>query len=140
MHGFVKTAIITPTLKVGNPFYNISEMLLSLEGLESSFAIFPELSVTGYTAGDLFLGNKLLDETKEALSLFIQDNPFPGVVMIGAPFEYKGALYNCAFVIQKTESLELFQNFIYQTMKNIMKNDGSNRLLIYQIKLKRLSF
>jgi NAD+ synthase (glutamine-hydrolysing) len=111
MHGFVKTAIITPKLKVGNPFYNISEMLLALEGLNASFAVFPELSVTGYTAGDLFLGNKLLGETKEALGLFIQDNPFPGVVMIGAPFEYKGALYNTAFVIQKDKILGIIPKY-----------------------------
>lgn len=104
-NGFVKVAAITPSLEVGNPKFNVLEMINILKNVKSSFAIFPELSVTGYTCGDLFYQSMLLDDTLEAVSYFLKNNPYKGITMIGAPVDVGGSLYNCALVIKKDKIL-----------------------------------
>ena len=58
--GFIKVCAITPELLVGNPNYNVSVMLELLKNNKASYAVFPEMSVTGYTCADLFYSNLLL--------------------------------------------------------------------------------
>lgn len=104
-NGFVKVAAITPDLEVGNPFYNVKEMLRLLKDVKSSFAVFPELSVTGYSCGDLFYQSILLNDCNKAIEYFLIHNTYAGIVMIGAPIEIEGSLYNTALVIQKNQIL-----------------------------------
>ena len=57
-NGFVKVASVTPSLKVADCVYNVKEIIaLTHEIYEKgvSVIVFPELSLTGYTCGDLFL-------------------------------------------------------------------------------------
>ena len=63
--------------------------------------IFPELSITAYTCGDLFSQQLLLDEALAAL-LEVTDASRQNqlVSIIGIPVEINGALLNCAAVIQ----------------------------------------
>jgi NAD+ synthase (glutamine-hydrolysing) len=102
---FIKVAAITPRIEVGNPFYNIEEMLKSLKSCKASIAVFPELCVTGYTCQDVFFQNELIYDSNKAILEFIEKNDFEGIVTIGAPFELNGSLYNCAYVIKKHELL-----------------------------------
>ena len=110
-NGFIKVASVTPKLKVGNPDYNVREMLRLLNKVKSSIAVFPELSVTAYTCNDLFFQESLIQRTKKAIKLFLKENTFPGVVFIGAPLEVDGVLYNTAFVIQKNVILGIVPKF-----------------------------
>ncbi len=102
-NGFIKVCAITPSLKVGNPHENVSEMLRLVKGNKASFAVFPELSVTGYTCGDLFFQSMLLNETKDEIRRYVKENEFDGVSFLGAPFQVNGSLYNCAFVVYKNK-------------------------------------
>lgn len=108
---FIKVASATPKLKVGNPKYNIEEIVTLLSDVKASIIAFPELSVTAYTCNDLFFQKSLLDNTKEAIMYLLKNNPYEGVVLIGAPLELDGALYNCAFVIQKDRILGIVPKF-----------------------------
>ncbi|AIO19311.1 Glutamine-dependent NAD(+) synthetase [Candidatus Izimaplasma bacterium HR1] len=110
-NGFIKVASVTPKLKVGNPTYNIEEMLKILETVESSITVFPELSVTAYTCNDLFFQESLLINTKTAIAYLLQNNPYSGIVVIGAPLEVDGVLYNCAFVLQEDKILGIIPKF-----------------------------
>ena len=68
--GFVKVASATPRIRVADPVYNAQVICEQMEGAVSHGAkivVFPELCITGYTCGDLFLQNLLLEEAKEAL-------------------------------------------------------------------------
>ncbi len=98
--GFLKVACVSPVLRVGNPRANVREILKALEGLDTSLAVFPELSLTGYTAGDLFFKRFLLDETERAVEELLAENTFKGILVVGAPLELDGILYNAAFVVQ----------------------------------------
>lgn len=104
-NNFLKVCAITPKLEVGNPKYNIEEIKNTLKDCKASIAVFPELCVTGYTCQDLFFQNELLKDAYETLKDFINNNTFEGIVLLGAPFEMNGSLYNCAYVIQKNRLL-----------------------------------
>ncbi len=104
-HNFIKVAAITPKLRVGDPKYNIEEILKALVDCKASIAVLPELCVTGYTCQDLFFQNELLHDSNEAIKYFLKNNKFNGLVTIGAPFELNGSLYNCAYVIKGNELL-----------------------------------
>ena len=98
-NGFIKVCAITPEILVGNPHYNVSVMLELLKDNKASYAVFPELSVTGYTCGDLFYSNVLLNDVNKEIDRFVKENPFKGVVLIGAPLEIDGSLYNPLYII-----------------------------------------
>ena len=69
-HGFIKVAAATPKIKVADTKYNtqvICEKLEEVYGRGAKIIVFPELCITGYTCGDLFLQGKLLQEAKESL-------------------------------------------------------------------------
>ena len=68
--GFVKAASATPAIRVADPVYNAQVICEQMEEAVSHGAkivVFPELCIAGYTCGDLFLQNLLLEEAKEAL-------------------------------------------------------------------------
>lgn len=100
-NGFLKVACATPILKVGNPKFNISEILNMLKDNKASVVVFPELCITGYTCQDLFYSSELLNESLEALDYFLKNNSFDGIVALGLPLLNEGSLYNCAVVIKK---------------------------------------
>lgn len=99
-NGFLRVCAISPKLEVGNPKFNINEIISCLNGLEASVAVFPELCVTGYTCQDLFFQESLLKDSREALKYFLKENNYKGLVLLGAPFEINGSLFNCAYVIK----------------------------------------
>lgn len=98
--GFVKVACVSPNLEVGNPAYNVNEMLKVLRGIRSSIVAFPELGVSGYSCGDIFFQHGLIEDCQEALGRFLSNNTYRGVCIIGIPWDINGALYNVALVIQ----------------------------------------
>jgi NAD+ synthase (glutamine-hydrolysing) len=67
---------------------------------EARLLCLPELCVTGYTCGDLFLQDALLCSAREALSLLAaESSKYPAVVVAGLPFALDSKLYNVAAVI-----------------------------------------
>ena len=64
IHGFIKTAAVTPKVQVADPEGNAREIIrLAKEaaGNGAKIIVFPELCITGYTCGDLFLQELLLE-------------------------------------------------------------------------------
>ena len=102
--GFLKVATATPVLKVANPIYNVTEMQKCIdEACDKGVKIlvFPELGITGYTCGDLFLQDTLLEEAKDALDFLccsLEEKDI--LVLVGLPLFVKGSLYNVVAVIQ----------------------------------------
>lgn len=104
-YGFVKVAAASPVLKVADPSYNIEEierMIDKVEGMGVSVLVFPEMSVTAYTCGDLFGQDLLLDSSDSAverLRAFSQGRQI--LIFVGAPVRAGGHyLFNCALAIQ----------------------------------------
>lgn len=99
-YGFIKVAAATPMVRIADCRHNIeatAELLRRAEGEGVSITVFPELSITGYTCGDLFQQSRLLDAAEEALSELLAME-IPSVAIVGMPITYKNNLYNCAVV------------------------------------------
>jgi NAD+ synthase (glutamine-hydrolysing) len=101
-YGFYKVAVAIPELKVADCEFNVRRMkdLILKAGEQGIHTLcFPELSVTGYTCGDLFLQKALLQKAEDALNWLIgQTVQIPVCFIVGAPVEFNSKLYNCAIV------------------------------------------
>lgn len=107
--GFIKIACASPDLKPADCEYNTEKMLaLIKQAVQEQVKIlcFPELSVTGYTCGDLFLQETLLESAKASVLKLAQETKEQEIVsIIGLPIAHHDKLYNCAAVIYKGEIL-----------------------------------
>ena len=110
-HGFIKVAAATPKIKVADTKYNarvICEKIEEIYAQGAKIIVFPELCITGYTCGDLFLQGKLLQEAKEALlQIAHATSGKDALILVGLPLERDGRLYNVAAVLQNGNILGL---------------------------------
>ena len=108
-HGFVKAAAVTPRIKVADTEYNAEQVCRGIGNALAGGAkiiVFPELCLTGYTCGDLFLQELLLEQAKEALRTVAERTEgSDALVFVGLPLEKEGKLYNTAAVLQNGEIL-----------------------------------
>ncbi len=107
--GFIKVAAVTPKIKVANPLYNrevICEDLEKAMARGAKIIVFPELCLTGYTCGDLYLQQLLIQESgNQLLQIAEATKGKDALVMVGLPVEREGKLYNVAAVLQNGEIL-----------------------------------
>ena len=103
--GFVTVAAGTPKLRVADCSYNaeqIIQMAQQTAAEQVKLLVLPELGLTGYTCGDLFLQPTLLQGAEDALSEILkQTASLELILVIGLPVRVQGLLYNCAAVCQK---------------------------------------
>lgn len=102
-YGFVRVAAATPQVKVADCIYNtdqIGAMINEAEQNGVSVVAFPELSITAYTCGDLFLQRLLLEESKTSLADICKATKgLSVIVIVGLPLEIGSHLYNTAAVV-----------------------------------------
>ena len=70
-HGFIRTAVCIPRVRVADPAFNVGEIVeLAKKASEAgaAVALFPELGISAYSNEDLFHQDTLLDATRAALS------------------------------------------------------------------------
>ncbi len=104
-HGFLRAAAVSPKVKVGDADANISAILEAAESAADKgceIILFPELCITGYTCADLFSQGALLKKAESALLRLKEELPSVTVI-VGAPLEIEGGVWNCAVVIQGKE-------------------------------------
>ncbi|MFQ8664278.1 NAD(+) synthase [Anaerostipes caccae] len=97
--GFIKVAAVTPKVKVADPEYNTKEIIKIIRQAgdeEASLLVFSELAVSGYTCGDLFLQDPLLEESlKGLMEIKKETKGMDMVVTVGCPLVVEHKLYNC---------------------------------------------
>lgn len=102
--GFIRVAAATPRVKVADVDANVEEICRMAEIAENeqvSILAFPELSVTGYSCGDLFAQELLVSRAEEGvkrLKAFSRGKSL--TLVVGVPVRVRGSLYNCAAVIK----------------------------------------
>jgi len=105
--GFVKVAAGTPKIRVADCRYNAEQIFtLMREAAAQGVRVLclPELCLTGYTCGDLFLQDTLLSGAEEGLSTILEATKnLDMVTALGMPVRFNNKLYNCAAVIHKGE-------------------------------------
>lgn len=106
-YGFVKAAAASPELRVADPSFNAQKIIATIKeqakaGVE--ILVFPELSLCGYTCGDLLLQKTLLNGCLTALKeIALATEKIKMLVFVGLPFELEGAVYNCAAAVANGE-------------------------------------
>jgi len=101
--GFFRVAAAVPELRVADVRYNVTEILrlareISDKGAE--LIVFPELSITGYSCGDLFFQPHLLSASLDALGeIALQSRNFLSIIVVGFPIQFNSILYNSSAVI-----------------------------------------
>ncbi|XOB61255.1 NAD(+) synthase [Campylobacterota bacterium DY0563] len=104
MCGFYRVASSVPKVQIANTDKNIQEIIKIFEQEnknESSIVLFPELCITGYTVGDLFLNQNLLESQYQALDkLLVKSKGVLTIAIVGIVVSFEHRLYNCAAVIQ----------------------------------------
>ena len=107
--GFIRVGSATPEVKVADVEFNVNEIIrLSQEADEKkcSLLVFPELSITGYTCGDLFLNNQLIEAALTGLYDIVEAScDLNLVIVVGLPYRFEGKLYNVAAVVSQGEVL-----------------------------------
>ncbi|MDU1890282.1 MAG: NAD(+) synthase [Dysgonomonas sp.] len=102
-YGFVRVAAATPALSVADCEFNTDEIIKMINDAESkgsSAIVFPELCITGYTCGDLFLQRLLLNEAEKSLQRICDATKDLSVTaIVGMPLEISNRLYNVAVVV-----------------------------------------
>ena len=105
--GFVTVASISPEVKPGNCMVNAAKIYSETTravALGAKIICAPELSITGYTCGDLFLQDSLLADALVALKALARSTQWDDtLIFVGLPVSHMGKLYNVAAVIQNGE-------------------------------------
>lgn len=107
--GFIRVGAIVNKLVLANPLENVKEIIKEIKKankLGVSIVVTPELSLTGYTCGDLFLQDKLLNDSEKALEEVLEKTKNIDIISIlGMPIKHDNQLFNCAIVISKGKIL-----------------------------------
>ena len=110
-NGFIKVCAASPRLRVADTAYNTNECIrLANEAADNGvkLLVFPELSITGATCGDLFYSEKLISGALEGLRSFMYSTSMHDMIsVIGLPFCANDKLYNCAAVVSGGQLLGL---------------------------------
>ena len=119
--GFIKVAAATPGIRVADVAYNTAQIKSMMEKAVEEGAkvvVFPELCLTGYTCGDLFTQEILLEQAKQGLKE-IGEAPrdMDALVFVGLPLEENGELYNVAAALNRGRVLGF-------TTKSFLPNYG----------------
>ena len=103
--GFLRAAAASIPVAVADPRRNAAAVCARIDQAHRARAallVLPELCVTGYTCGDLFLSALLLDAAEEALlNICAHTQNCDPVVVLGVPLRAGGKLYNCAAVLHR---------------------------------------
>lgn len=104
-YGYIRVATAVPTVKVADCSYNAAQILSLVKQAEKEqvdIVVFPELSVTGYTCGDLFAQEILIKEAAASLRGLLEATASLEIAaIVGMPVEHNGTLLNAAVVFQK---------------------------------------
>ena len=106
---FIKVAAACPVTKVGDTDFNKKEILSCIKEanmVNTKVMVFPELSISSYTCGDLFLHNTLLTNSINAIEYILNETKnIDMLIAVGAPLLYHNALYNCGYILYKGKIL-----------------------------------
>ena len=109
--GFLRVAAAVPVVKVASVSHNVNEICRLAEeaaAKEVSVVVFPELSVTGCSCGDLFYQSHLVREAETGVGAIAEFSMGKDTVLVvGAPVPVNGRLYDCAVVIRDGEIMAI---------------------------------
>ncbi len=108
-HGFIRAAVCVPDVRVSDTAFNAAktvELARRAAAGNAVFAIFPELGISAYSNEDLFQQEALLQGVRDAIGSIIgRTKNLNLILVIGAPLQVQGRLFNCGIVLYRGEIL-----------------------------------
>ena len=108
-HGFVRVAACTIHTAIADPAANAESVLRMAQDCHDeavALAVFPELTLSGYSIEDILLQDALLDAVEEALvDVVTASTELVPVLVVGAPLRYRHRIYNTAVVVHRGKVL-----------------------------------
>ncbi len=108
-HGFVRVAACTHHTTLADPAANVESVLrLARDCHDDSvaLAVFPELTLSGYSIEDILLQDALLDAVEDGLlDIVVASAELMPVLVVGAPLRHQHRIYNTAVVIHRGKVL-----------------------------------
>ncbi len=104
MQGIVRIAMAVPHVNLGNVQANVAAHLTKIQEAKAknaSLVVFPELSLTGASCGDLFRQHTLLADVRKGLQTLRDEMPEGIAALVGAPIQTRAGLYSCAVMITR---------------------------------------
>ncbi len=104
-HGFARVAACTQRTALADPPANADAVLRQARACHEdgvAVAVFPELTLSGYSIEDLLLQDPLLDAVEAALTTVVEGSrDLLPVLVVGAPLRHRNRIYNCAVVVHR---------------------------------------
>ncbi|QNG37152.1 NAD(+) synthase [Geodermatophilaceae bacterium NBWT11] len=104
-HGFARVAACTQRTALADPPANAAAVLRQARACHDdgvAVAVFPELTLSGYSIEDLLLQDPLLDAVEGALQTVVEGSrDLLPVLVVGAPLRHRNRVYNCAVVVHR---------------------------------------
>ncbi|MDG2222878.1 MAG: NAD(+) synthase [Rubripirellula sp.] len=101
-HGLIRITAAAPPLAIANPGKNAQESIRLIEDTDADLVLLPELGLSGYTCGDLFASDALLNASLDALGLVVDHSQqHDAVVVVGLPLSVDVSLMNVAAVVAR---------------------------------------
>jgi NAD+ synthase (glutamine-hydrolysing) len=104
-HGFVRVAACTHHTTLADPATNAESVLRLARDCHAdgvALAVFPELTLSGYSIEDILVQDSLLDAVEVALADVVAASAeLLPVLVVGAPLRYRHRVYNTAVVIHR---------------------------------------
>jgi len=104
-HGFARVAACTLRTAIADPTANAQAVLESARQCHDdavAVAVFPELTLSGYSIEDLLLQDALLDAVEGALAGIVEASAdLMPLLVIGAPLRHRHRIHNCAVVVHR---------------------------------------
>ena len=108
-HGFIRAAVCVPDVRVSDTAFNAEktvQMARKAAAGHAVFALFPELGISAYSNEDLFHQDALLQGVREAIEfVIVKTKSLPLILVIGAPLQVQGRLFNCGIVLYRGKIL-----------------------------------
>lgn len=101
---YMRIAAAVPNLKIADPMYNVKEIIkmvkTAYESKNAKVILFPELSIAGYSCGDLFNQKTLIKGAEHALKVLLHETKNLNVlIVVGMPIRADNKLFNCAVLV-----------------------------------------
>ncbi|HYH89705.1 MAG TPA: nitrilase-related carbon-nitrogen hydrolase, partial [Solirubrobacteraceae bacterium] len=104
-HGFVRVAACTGRVAIADPPVNAGLVLRSARACSDEgvvVALFPEMTLTGYSLEDLVLQDAVLDDVERSLATVVEGSAdLLPLIVFGAPLRHRNRIYNCAVVVHR---------------------------------------
>ena len=134
--GFVRVGSIVNRLALADPINNAVELVKMIkEANDNGVAVVstPQLALSGYTCGDLFFQEKLLNDSINGLKIVLDETKDLDIIsIIGMPLRIDNGLFNVAVVIQKGNILGIVPK------TNIVLEILIIKILLLQLRLRKI--